>query len=103
MKSRPSPAPGGVAESLGEVVNGACAMLPPSAMAGGGSLASARGAWQGTAMAQPRSSAAGGFLVAAGAMGGATIGFVLRQPTLWFLGGIALGTAGALLIWWRGR
>lgn len=54
-------------------------------------------------MAQPRSSAAGGSLVALGAIGGATIGFVLRQPTLWFLGGVGLGTIAALAIWWRGR
>lgn len=54
-------------------------------------------------MAQSRPSAAGGFLVASGAMVGAAIGFLLRQPTLWLLGGLALGTAGALLVWWRGR
>lgn len=50
-----------------------------------------------------RPSAAGGVLLAAGAIGGAAIGFVVRQPTLWFLAGIALGGLGALLLWWRGR
>ncbi len=54
-------------------------------------------------MPQPRPSAAGGFLVAFGAMAGAAIGFVLRQPTLWFLGGIGLGIVAALLIWSRDR
>ncbi len=50
-----------------------------------------------------RPSSAGGALVALGAIGGAAIGFVERQPTLWFLGGVALGGIGALLIWWRAR
>ena len=54
-------------------------------------------------MASPRSPAAGGVLLALGAIGGATIGFVLRQPTLWFLGGIGVGGLAALAIWWRGR
>lgn len=54
-------------------------------------------------MPQPRPSAAGGVLLAIGAIGGAVIGFVLRQPTAWFLGGIAAGGAAALLVWWRDR
>lgn len=66
-------------------------------------MASRARAWQGGTMAQPRSSAAGGVLLAAGAIGGAVIGFVLRQPTLWFLTGLALGAVAALLIWWRDR
>jgi uncharacterized membrane protein YoaK (UPF0700 family) len=54
-------------------------------------------------MAQPRSSSAGGALIALGAIGGAAIGFVLRQPTLWFLAGLLVGIAAAVLIWWRER
>ena len=54
-------------------------------------------------MAQPRPSAAGGALLALGAIGGATVGFILRQPTLWFLGGLTAGAIGALLLWWRER
>lgn len=53
-------------------------------------------------MASP-SPAAGGAPIALGAIGGAAIGFVLRQPTLWFLGGLGIGIFAALLIWWRGR
>lgn len=48
-------------------------------------------------------SSAGGSLVALGAIGGAALGFVLRQPTLYFLSGLSLGILAALLIWWRGR
>lgn len=48
-------------------------------------------------------SAAGGVLVAIGAIGGAAIGFIVRQPTLWFLGGITVGALAAIAIWWRGR
>lgn len=51
----------------------------------------------------PRRSSAGGSLIALGAIGGAATGFILRQPTLWFLAGLSLGTLAALLIWWRGR
>ena len=46
---------------------------------------------------------AGGSLIALGAVGGAVTGFLLRQPTLYFLGGLALGVLAALLIWRRGR
>lgn len=48
-----------------------------------------------------RPSAAGGVFVALGAIGGAATGFVLGQPTLWFLGGTAAGIFAALLTWWR--
>jgi hypothetical protein len=54
-------------------------------------------------MAQPRSSAGGGALLALGAIGGAAIGFVLREPTFWFLIGLAVGALGALLVWLRNR
>lgn len=54
-------------------------------------------------MPTPRSTTAGGAPIALGAIGGAAIGFVTHQPTLWFLAGLAAGIAIALLIWWRGR
>lgn len=50
-----------------------------------------------------RPPAAGGLPLALGAVGGAALGFVLGQPTLLFLAGLALGALVALLIWWRGR
>jgi len=51
-------------------------------------------------MSQPtRSSAAGGFFIAAGALGGTIVGIVMRQPSLGFLGGLALGAAIAIAIW----
>ena len=53
-------------------------------------------------MSTPSSPAAGGAPIAIGAIGGAAIGFVQREPTLWFLGGLAAGIVVALLIWWRG-
>lgn len=62
-----------------------------------------RGAWQGLAMATQRSPAAGGAPIALGAIAGAVVGFIEREPTLWFLGGLGTGIAVALLIWWRGR
>jgi hypothetical protein len=70
----------------------------------GGTLASLRETWQGrSAMPAHRPSSAGGALLALGAVGGAAIGFVLRQPTAWFLAGLAAGTLAALLVWLRGR
>lgn len=54
-------------------------------------------------MNRPSSTTAGGAPIALGAIGGAAIGFATGQATLWFLGGLALGVAIALLIWWRGR
>lgn len=50
-----------------------------------------------------RPSAAGGFPLALGAIGGAATGFAVGQPTLWLLGGTAAGVAVALLVWWRSR
>ena len=49
------------------------------------------------------STSAGGAPIAFGAIGGAAIGFVQHQPTIWFLGGLTAGIVLALLIWWRGR
>ena len=51
-------------------------------------------------MSQPtRSSAAGGFFIAAGALGGTIVGLALRQPSIGFLGGLATGAVIALAIW----
>ena len=50
-----------------------------------------------------RSPSAGGAPIALGAIGGAAIGFVRHQPTVWLLGGLAVGALIALLIWWWGR
>ncbi|WP_242095508.1 MULTISPECIES: hypothetical protein [unclassified Sphingomonas] len=54
-------------------------------------------------MAQSRPPAAGGALIALGALGGAAIGFLFGQATPGVLIGIAAGVVLALLIWWRGR
>lgn len=58
---------------------------------------------QSHAMASPSSPAAGGALIALGALGGAAVGFTLGQATPGFLVGIGLGIAASLLIWLRGR
>ena len=47
--------------------------------------------------------AAGGVLIALGAIGGTVAGLATAQPTLGFLIGTAAGVALALAIWWRGR
>ncbi len=51
----------------------------------------------------PRSPIAGGFPIAAGALLGTAVGVALRQPTIGFLGGLALGGVLALAIWLRDR
>lgn len=51
----------------------------------------------------PSSPAAGGFPIAVGAIGGTIVGLVMRQPTIGFLGGLALGIAIAIVIWLRDR
>lgn len=51
----------------------------------------------------PDRSQSGGSLLALGAIGGAGIGFAAGQPTIGLLIGLALGVAGAIAIWWRGR
>ncbi|HXH14641.1 MAG TPA: hypothetical protein VNJ10_00740 [Sphingomonas sp.] len=48
-------------------------------------------------------SAAGGFLVALGMLGGAGIGFAIGQATPGFLIGTAVGVAAAVLVWLRDR
>ena len=52
-------------------------------------------------MSTHRPSAAGGVVVAIGAIGGAATGFVLGEPTAWFFAGTAAGIVAALLVWWR--
>ncbi|SEK95601.1 hypothetical protein SAMN05216382_1186 [Sphingomonas palmae] len=51
-------------------------------------------------MSQPtRSSAAGGFFIAMGALVGTGVGIAMRQPSIGFLAGTAFGIAVALGIW----
>ena len=70
-----------------------------------GTLAYRRGTWHsGFMVNQPPSrpgskSQAGGFLIAAGAMLGASIGFLLGQATPGFLIGAGSGIAFAVAIW----
>jgi hypothetical protein len=47
----------------------------------------------------PSSPAAGGALIAAGALIGPVVGLFLGQPTIGFLTGVGLGTAAAVAIW----
>ncbi|MFC3581525.1 hypothetical protein [Sphingomonas hylomeconis] len=47
----------------------------------------------------PRSSMAGGFLIAVGAMLGAGIGFLFQEATRGFLLGAAAGAGMAIAIW----
>ncbi len=52
---------------------------------------------------RPPASAAGGPLIALGALLGAAVGFAFGQATPGFLIGLGLGTAAALLFWLRHR
>lgn len=52
-------------------------------------------------MASSPPSAAGGVLVATGALVGAAVGFSIGEATPGFLIGLALGIVAALLVWWR--
>lgn len=54
-------------------------------------------------MAQPRPSAAGGFLVAAGAIVGFVLGYVLYQPSAGLVIGLGAGAAAAVAVWLRDR
>lgn len=51
----------------------------------------------------PRTPAAGGFLIAVGAVVGAGLGLFLDQPTLGFLVGVSVGVVIAVGIWLVGR
>lgn len=65
-----------------------------------------RGAtWQAVAMASNPSNAAaaGGFLIAVGAIVGAFGGATMGEATAGFLIGTTGGGALAMLMWWRGR
>ncbi|MGU3391963.1 hypothetical protein [Sphingomonas sp. M1A8_2b] len=76
-------------------------------------MASRRVAWQDSTMADPTSrdtvpphkdpSAAGGFLVALGMLGGAGVGFAIGQATPGFLIGTGVGVVAAVLVWLRDR
>ena len=48
-------------------------------------------------------SAAGGFLVALGMLGGAGVGFAIGQATPGFLVGTGVGVLAAVLVWWKDR
>lgn len=54
-------------------------------------------------MPRSRPSAAGGFPIAIGAIGGAVVGVARQQPTLGLVVGIAVGALLAVLIWLRDR
>ena len=78
-------------------------------------LASARAAWQGREMPDPRPTrpqsplparntrAGGGAFIAIGAMLGAGVGFAIGQATPGFLIGLGLGIAAAVYVWKRDR
>jgi hypothetical protein len=76
-------------------------------------VASGGGAWQDSAMTDPTfreplpphkdPSAAGGFLVALGMLGGAGVGFAIGQATPGFLVGTGVGVLAAVLVWVRDR
>ncbi|WP_374126896.1 hypothetical protein [Sphingomonas sp. 28-62-11] len=51
----------------------------------------------------PRNPAAGGFLIAMGAIAGAFGGVFFGESTRGLIGGLILGCLLALLIWWRDR
>lgn len=51
----------------------------------------------------PSSTAAGGLLIAVGAIAGAFGGAAMGQATAGFLVGTGIGSAVAALLWWRAR
>jgi uncharacterized membrane protein len=62
-------------------------------------------AWQGSAMndTPPRNPAAGGFLIAMGAIIGAFGGVFFGESTRGLIGGVAIGAVLATIVWWRDR
>ncbi|WEK41677.1 MAG: hypothetical protein P0Y64_09545 [Candidatus Sphingomonas colombiensis] len=50
-----------------------------------------------------RPSAAGGFLIASGVLGGAIIGFAFGQATIGLLIGLTLAIAASIAMWLRDR
>ena len=54
-------------------------------------------------MANPSPTAAGGVLIALGAIVGAAVGVSMNETTAGFLIGTGIGVALALAIWWRSR
>ena len=54
-------------------------------------------------MPRSRPSAAGGVLIALGAVAGTVVGYIQWQPTIGFLIGTAAGAALAVAIWLRDR
>lgn len=51
----------------------------------------------------PRPSAAGGFVIASGVLGGAILGFALGQPTIGLLIGLMVTVAITVAMWLRER
>lgn len=83
--------------------DGKCLCGLPSRASQAGTLASRRGTWQGSTMADTPPSAAGGILIALCSIGGTAIGLMQGQVTIGFLAGLAIGAAGAVAIWLRDR
>ena len=86
------------------LVNGTADVRPPPCRASHpGTLASRGGTWQGPAVSTRPPSAAGGALIALGAILGAALGFLTGEATPGFLIGLAAGAALAVAIWLRDR
>lgn len=68
-----------------------------------GGLSLPRARWQGWRMAASRPSAAGGALIALGALAGFVGGYVVREPVAGLVIGVATGIALAVAIWLRDR
>lgn len=83
--------------------DGKCLSGLPSRLSRAGTLASRRGTWQGSTMADTPPSAAGGILIALCSIGGTAIGLMQGQVTIGFLAGLAIGAAGAVAVWLRDR
>lgn len=62
-------------------------------------------AWQSDVMSDtpPRNPAAGGFLIAMGAILGAFGGVLFGESTRGLISGLAVGIVLAIIVWWRDR